>query len=181
MEAALGPFLHERKGAAPKKEMKNIKACAFMCALLLVLNGCAASGTNGSEAGKAAAQAGSQAASTAPEGKNQVQAKLDQTGMKLASMANRTVAPNKKKPTVTKRGKEYVASYVEVDLQSVRTTMRPGQSSRVPYVGIIEYMENGYECRGTTRAAAKSLKDCKPTKSRRVQELISYDGKKWQY
>ena len=49
------------------------------------------------------------------------------------------------------------------------------------FPAIIEYMENGYECRGTTRAAAKSLKDCKPTKSRRVQELISYDGKKWQY
>lgn len=150
-----------------------------MCASLLVLGGCAASGTNGSEGSKPAA--GQSVAQSGAEAPSEVQAKLDQTGQKLASMANRTVSPNKKNPKVTRKGKEYVASYVEVDLQSVRTTIRPGQSSKVPYVGIIEYMENSYECRGTTKAAARALKNCKPTTSRQVKELISYDGKKWQY
>lgn len=158
--------------------MKNIKVCALLCSCLLAFGGCAASSSTGSTDPTASGKA--EAASSA-EAKSDVQVKLDETAKKLAAMAGRTVVPNKSKPKVARMGKQYVATYVDVDLESVRTTMRPGQSAKVPYVGIVEYLENTYECTGATRAEAQSLKNCTASKSRQVKELISYDGKKWQY
>ncbi len=157
--------------------MKTIKACALLCSCLLAFSGCAAS-DNGSAA--SSARGGAETAATS-EAQSDVKVKLDQTAQKLAAMAARTVVPSKSKPKVSRHGKQYVATYTDVDMQSVRTSMRPGQSARVPYVGIIEYLENTYECTGATRAEARSLKNCTATKGRQVKELISYDGKKWQY
>ena len=112
--------MHERKGTAPKKEMKNIKIFVILAATLAVLASC------------------------------------------------------DKRDFTVKTGNTPV-EFVPSD--SIEIT---GEYYYLP-IQMTQQMENGYECRGTTRAAAKSLKDCKPTKSRRVQELISYDGKKWQY
>ncbi len=71
-----------------------------------------------------------------------------------------------------------VASYVAVDEDSVVTELRPGASGQ--YVGFVRYKENVFECRGASRQAALAAA-CQQVKARRINELIRYDGKSWQY
>lgn len=168
--------------------MKYSTICALTLALVLGFTGCTSSRPSGTadieKGSEAAIEVGSEqeaAAENLPAGEADVKAKLDQAAGKLASMANRTVVPNKSNPKVQKKDSEYVKTYMEVDLASVRTTMRPGQSSAVPYIGIIEYTEIGYECRGASQRAARTSTDCQATTTRKVQEIISYDGRQWVY
>ena len=107
----------------------------------------------------------------------QIKAELDKMGHKLASQSARTLLPNKANKDVRKVGNEYVASYVDVDTNNVSTEMKPGANGQ--YVGFIRYQEHFYECRGATRQAALSA-PCTQVKSRRLNELIRYDGKEWQ-
>ena len=107
----------------------------------------------------------------------QIKAELDKMGHKLASQSARTLLPNKANKEVKKVGNEYVASYVDVDTNNVTTEMKPGANGQ--YVGFIRYQEHFFECRGATRQAALSA-PCTQVKSRRLNELIRYDGKEWQ-
>lgn len=107
-----------------------------------------------------------------------VRAELDKVGRKLAAQAARTVMPSKSSKQVKQRNKEYVATYVEIDASNVSTEMRPGTGGQ--YVGVVRYQEKIYECRGKSRAAALKAQ-CDQIRSRRLSELIRYDGKKWQY
>lgn len=109
----------------------------------------------------------------------QIAAELNTVGHKLASQAARTVMPNKHSKKVTKVGKEYVATYIDVDAASVQTEMRPG-SGAAQYVGFVRYQEKVMECRGATKQAALDGKSCKQVKTRNLNELIHYDGS-WQY
>lgn len=169
--------------------MKYPTISALTLACVLGFAGCTSSqpsGTADIEQGtEARVELGSEQEPKAPEalpaGEAGVKAKLDQAASKLASMANRTVVPNKSNPKVQKKGSEYVKTYIEVDLASLRTSMRPGQSAMVPYIGIIEYTEVGYECKGASQQAARASTDCTAYTARKVQEIISYDGKQWVY
>ena len=107
-----------------------------------------------------------------------VRAELDKVGHKLAAQAARTVMPSRSSKQVKQRGKEYVATYVEIDSKNVTTEMRPGTGGQ--YVGVVRYQEKIYECRGKNRAAALKAQ-CEQVRSRRLSELIRYDGKRWQY
>ena len=75
-------------------------------------------------------------------------------------------------------GKEYVATYVDVDTDSLTTEVRKGARG---YVGFIRYAEHVYECRGASKSAAPVRSPVKKIKTRNLNEMIRYDGKKWQY
>lgn len=108
----------------------------------------------------------------------QIAAELDSVGHRLVAQAGRTVVPSKSKKDVQQVGKDFVASYVEVDESSISTELRPGASGQ--YVGFVRYKENVFECRGATRQAALTAA-CQQVKARRINELIRYDGKSWQF
>ena len=110
----------------------------------------------------------------------EIAADLDRVGHKLAAQASRTVMPSKASKEVRKVGSEYVATYVDVDVNNVRTELRPG-SKAGQYVGSVRYQEKVMECRGATKQAALSGANCKQAKTRNLHELIHYDGSAWQY
>lgn len=172
---------------------------AFLLVVSFVLGGCA--WLSGGEADESAPAAMPQAEAAVSEDapaaakdtkKTQVQAKskkqvrseaairadLDKVGRKLASQASRTVMPSKASKQVKKVNNEYVATYVEIDTVNVTTEMRPG--SKGQYVGVVRYQEKVFECRGKSRQAALGAQ-CVQTRSRRLSELIRYDGRAWQY
>lgn len=109
----------------------------------------------------------------------QIAAELDMVGHKLAAQAARTVMPSKASKEVRGDGKEFVASYVDVDAANVTTEMRPGANGQ--YVGFVRYQEKVMECRGKTRQAAMVAAPCEQVKARNLNELIRFDGSSWQY
>ena len=161
--------------------MNALRKCALLCFCLLLAAGCSA--TSSGSADKSVAVKAEASANPQASGKQSsaVKAALDKTAQDLVSRASRTVVTNKAKPTVRKQGKQYVATYVDVDMNSIHTGMRAGQTKTTPYIGIIEYIENTYECKGATSAAARAYTDCQAVKTRNMKELIRYDGRKWQF
>ncbi len=109
----------------------------------------------------------------------QIAAELDAVGHKLAAQASRTIMPSKASKEVRKVGNEFVASYVDVDANNVRTELRPGTKGQ--YVGFVRYQEKVMECRGASKQAALASTNCRQVKSRNLNELIHYDGTHWQY
>jgi LysM repeat protein len=73
----------------------------------------------------------------------------------------------------------FVASYMEVDTESMRVEVLPSHR-KGNYVGSIRYVENRYECPGGSRVEALRA-ECGRTKSRRMNELIRYEKGKWHY
>ena len=102
---------------------------------------------------------------------SKLEADLYKTGQSLVGRASRTVMPSKAHKEVRKVGKEYVATYVDVDTDSLTTEVRKGARG---------YAEHVYECRGASKSAALSA-PCEKIKTRNLNEMIRYDGKKWQY
>lgn len=107
----------------------------------------------------------------------QIKAELDAMGKKLAAQSARTLIPNRAKPEYKQVGKEWVASFIDVDPNQVTTEMRPGSSSG-QYVGFIRYQEHFMECRGATKQAALTG-SCTQVRARNLNELIHYDGTAW--
>lgn len=107
----------------------------------------------------------------------EIKAELDRMGHKLASQSARTLLPNKANKEVKKVGNQWVATYINVDTKNVTTELRPGANGQ--YVGFIRYQEEIMQCKGDTKQAALSA-PCQKTGSRRLNELIRYDGKAWQ-
>lgn len=174
------------------------KLLIFVCAL--ALSGCAWLGF-GDESQTAAeaqpAQEEVQEAPATPEAKQtakttkgkttvkksnkseaQIKEELDATGKKLAAQAARTLVPSKSDPQYRQAGKEWIAKYIDVNPDSVYTTMN--KSSNGIYVGKVMYTEKVLECRGATKQAALNG-SCTPVKNNSRTELITYDGQKWQY
>lgn len=109
----------------------------------------------------------------------QIKAELDAMGKKLASQSARTLLPNKSKPDFRQIGKEWVASYIDVDTNNITTELRPSPNGNGQYVGFVRYQEKFMECRGATRQTALSG-NCQQVRARNLNELIRYDGKQWQ-
>lgn len=109
----------------------------------------------------------------------QVVAELTMVGNKLAAQAARTVMPSKASREVRQDGKDFVASYVEVDAANVTTELRPSPTGQ--YVGFIRYQEKVMECRGKNRQEAMTTASCEQVKARNINELIRYDGTAWQF
>ncbi len=131
--------------------------------------------------GCTAAKNGSTAAPSAVSQNAQIAADLDKVGHKLVAQAARTVVPNKGAKKVRKHGKQYLATYIDIDENKVSTSMNPSTSGQGQYVGYVRYVERTLECRGATKKAALESTDCLELKSRGVSELIHYDGTKWVY
>lgn len=113
----------------------------------------------------------------AAKSEEQIKKELDAMGQKLVNQSARTLLPNQAHKEVAKKGSEWVATYFHVDTNNVRTELRPGANGQ--YVGFIRYQEEIMECRGATKQAALSA-PCKKVGSRRLNELIRYDGNAWQ-
>lgn len=166
--------------------MKKILAVSLLAALLC--GGCALFGGDDAAAPAAAPAEATGAAApekapakepakAAPVSQSKLEADLYKTGQSLVGRASRTVMPSKSQKEVRKVGKEYVATYVEVDTASLNTEVRKGSRG---YVGFIRYNEHVYECRGASRSAALAG-PFEKIKTRSLNEMIRYDGKKWQY
>lgn len=125
------------------------------------------------ESKKAAAGKKGKAVEESPE---VVKQKLDVVGKKLVQDAAKNVTPSVHAKAVTPEGKEFVARYVEVDVASMTTEVRPASGPGGKFIGVIKYMENQYECRGTSKVEALKA-PCSMVRSRRMNELIRYDGK----
>lgn len=105
--------------------------------------------------------------------------KLDIVGKKLVQDAAKNVTPSIRAKAVAPEDKEFVARYVEVDVPSMTTEVRPASGAGGKYIGVIKYLENYYECRGKSKDDALKA-PCTMVKSRRMNELIRYEGK-WIY
>ena len=81
---------------------------------------------------------------------------------------------------VTKAGRGYVARFSEVDMGSLATELHPGSGEGCLYAGHIVYLEKEYEGSGKTIAEAKAG-PFKNVKTRRLREIIRYDGAEWIY
>ena len=106
---------------------------------------------------------------------------LDATGKQLTQKAARTITPNKANKQVKQVGKEYIATYIHIDADAVSTSMTPSTVTKGNYVGRISYSETTYQCKGKTKKEALAATNCTSTGSRRVTEMINFDGKKWNY
>lgn len=165
--------------------MKKTLACVMV--LGLGLSGCSLFGSDESADNMDAAQApaAQEAApqepaaekAPAPAG-DKIQADLDATGRKLVAQAARTVQPSKNAKQVRKIGNAYVATYTEVDPSSMTTSVNTSPSGN--YVGFVRYQEVVYECRGKSKSAALAA-PCEAVKTRRVNEMLSHNGKTWMY
>lgn len=123
-----------------------------------------------------AAAAQKKPAAKAEESLEVVKTKLNDVGKKLVQNASKTVTPNVNAKAVTNEGGAFVARYVEIDSASLSTEVRESTGAGGKYVGVIRYMENHFECRANTKAEATKA-PCNILRSRRVTELIRYDGK----
>lgn len=126
----------------------------------------------------AKAKKSEKAAKHSKKSEAQIAAELDAVGRRLATQASRTIVPSKTSKKVAQHGKEYVATYIDVDPAQASMELRPGAKG---YVGIIRYQEKTMECRGATKQAALAGTNCKQVKTKGVKELIHYDGNAWQY
>ena len=162
--------------------MKKTLACVMV--LGLGLSGCSLFGSDESTDKMDAAQAPAAEASTqetagnAAQPGDKIQADLEATGRQLVAQAARNVQPSKSAKLVRKMGSTYVATYTEVDTSSMTTNVNVSPTGN--YVGFVRYQEVVYECRGKSKSAALSA-PCEAVKTRRVNEMLSHNGKKWLY
>ena len=109
-----------------------------------------------------------------------VKAKLDAFALDYVNRINRVILPNKKKISVHKTGKQYLAMYREVDLDTLWTEIYPSGADTSSYIGHITYMEKEYECLGDTKELARSGPFVQ-VRARQNRDLFRYDKGKWQY
>ncbi|MBQ7618423.1 MAG: translation initiation factor 2 [Desulfovibrio sp.] len=106
-----------------------------------------------------------------------IREELRQAGHRLVSRASRTITPSKANKAVRQSSHGYVAHYIHIDPAHYSTDMRPA-SKPGQYVGFIRYTEQTYQCHGKTKKEALQA-PCSPASSRRLNEMIHYDGTAW--
>ncbi|MBQ7456785.1 MAG: translation initiation factor 2 [Desulfovibrio sp.] len=114
-----------------------------------------------------------------PKTEAQIREELSAIAKTILSRASRTITPSKSNKSVHAGSGKYVASYIAIDPTKYSTDMRPA-SKAGQYSGFIRYNEDTYHCTGKTRAEALKA-PCSFVKSRRVNEMILYDGTAWRY
>ena len=113
---------------------------------------------------------------TVKKSEAQLKTELDRDARQLVAQSARTLLPNKANKEVKKVGNQWVATYINVDTENIRTDMRTSASGH--YVGSIRYHEEIMECRGDSKQAALSA-PCTKVRTRNMNELVSYDGNSW--
>ena len=106
-----------------------------------------------------------------------IREELNAAAARLVSRASRTITPSKSNKSVRQSSKGYVAQYIYIDPANYSTDMRPA-SKAGQYVGFIRYTEQTYQCHGKTKKEALAA-SCSPVSSRRLNEMIHYDGSQW--
>lgn len=135
--------------------------------------------TPGGIAGAAQTPAAPEAqASATPDVPAELQSKLDSYVQGHIRSLSENMLPRENKKDVVKVGTEYVARYLAVDPASVTTEIHLGRSGK-QYIGLIVYHELELENHASTREVALSG-DFVVTKTKRVTEILRYDGGKWQ-
>ena len=136
--------------------MKKILAVSLLTSLLC--GGCALFGGDEGSSPATAAPAGDPATTETAKAPEKAPAKAA------------PVSQSKLEADLYKTGQSLVG-------RASRTEVRKGARG---YVGFIRYAEHVYECRGASKSAALSA-PCEKIKTRNLNEMIRYDGKKWQY
>ena len=163
--------------------------CAALCLFLTApalqaLSAEAKSGAPATAAKKSAAPAaaGKKSAAPAAETPENLKARLEEFGKKVAESFNRTVLPSiNKKEVTTNSGGGFTARYLAIDPQSIRVSFKPAidPKSPVKYIGTLNYAEMTFTCTAPTRDAA--LKGPFSASRTMTTELVKYVNGKWTY
>ena len=109
-----------------------------------------------------------------------VKAKLDAFAKDYVSRANATIKPNRSHASVKRIHGQYIATFREIDLDTMVTEIYPSKAPGCAYVGHIIYLEKEYESTGKTKVIAQTG-EFKQMRARRVRELFRYNQGKWCY
>lgn len=110
---------------------------------------------------------------------SKIQADLNTFARQYVSSANKRMSVNRVRPQVVKRGAMYVATFTEIDLQTISTQMRKSNSKHFDYVATLSYNELTFESAGKTRKEATSGQ-FRCVKVRKLTELPRYVKGKWE-
>ena len=110
---------------------------------------------------------------------SKIKADLDTFAHQYVSKANKRMTVNRARPQIVKRGSKYVATFTEIDLQSVSAQMRKSNSKHFDYVATLCYEELTFESEGKTRNEAANGK-FRCVKVRKLTELPRYVKGKWE-
>ncbi len=109
----------------------------------------------------------------------QIQAELDSFVLHYVEKANKRMTVNRNKPRVIREGGKFVASFTEIEPDSVNAELRHSRSKHFQYVARLRYQEVTYESEGRTRKEA--LKGpWRVVKMRRLTEMPRYAKGKWE-
>ena len=126
-----------------------------------------------------AAMALSPCYASAKKSEAQIQAELDSFVLSYVEKANKRMTVNRSKPRVTREKGQFVATFTEIERDSVSAELRPSRSKHFQYVARLRYHECTYESMGKTRKEAlKGPWKC--IKVRRLTEMPRYVKGKWE-
>lgn len=109
----------------------------------------------------------------------QVQAELDKFVLSYVDKANKRMTVNRQKPRVVKQKGMFVATFTEIDRESVTARVHKSRSKHFEYVAQLRYHELTWQSTGKTRKAAlKGPWEC--IKVRRLIEMPRYAKGKWE-
>lgn len=86
--------------------------------------------------------------------------------------------PNRSAPSISERDGKYVATFIELDLNSIQTELLHAQSNAFSYLAKLMYVEHTYEAVGETQDEALTA-DYQRTRSRRLTEIPRYSRGTW--
>ena len=110
---------------------------------------------------------------------SKIQADLNTFARQYVSSANKRMSVNRARPQIVKRGGMYVATFTEIDMQTITTQMSKSNSKHFDYVATLSYNELTFESAGKTRTEATSGQ-FRCVKVRKLTELPRYVKGKWE-
>ncbi len=108
-----------------------------------------------------------------------IQKQLDSFAKRKLALINQGLRPGKNCKEVTKQNGVFVARYIHVHPETLKTRFRSNTSNPpVRYVGFLQYQEMHYECQAETRE--KALEGpFSVVRLRNMTEIITYDHRGW--
>ncbi|WP_295638759.1 hypothetical protein [uncultured Mailhella sp.] len=110
---------------------------------------------------------------------SKIQTDLNTFAHQYVKSANKRMTVNRARPQVVKRGSTYVATFTEIDQETVTAQMRKSNSKHFEYVATLSYNELTFESVGKTRKEATSGQ-FRCVKVRKLTELPRYVKGKWE-
>lgn len=117
--------------------------------------------------------------SMAKKSEQQVQAELDKFVLSYVDKANKRMTVNRQKPRVVKQNGKFIATFTEIDRESVSAQVHKSRSKHFEYVAQLRYHELTWKSVGKSRKAALNGPwEC--IKVRRLIEMPRYVKGKWE-